>query len=228
MNLGRTELTDQAAAMPVLESNPAFAGRIWDVRSDRVELPHGEHVVRDVVIHPGAVGIIALDESDRVLLVRQYRHPVGMYLWEPPAGLLDIAGEPPWRTAARELAEETGLAARKWWLLADWFNSPGGSSEAFRCYLARDLYPAPGGRPERDAEEHDMPLAWVPLDEAVAAVRAGHLHNPVTVAGLLAAYAAREEQWSGLRPVDSPWPAYEHLRDTGRLPRPDPPPDREP
>ena len=99
----------------------------------------------------------------------------------------------------------------------EWFNSPGGSSEAFRCYLARDLSPVPGGRPVRDGEERDMPLAWVPLADLVAQVLAGSLHNPLTVAGVLAAYAAQQRQWSDLRPADAPWPVFDHLRRTGRL-----------
>jgi 8-oxo-dGDP phosphatase len=81
--------------------------------------------------------VIALDEMDRVLLIRQYRHPVGMWLLEPPAGLLDVTGEQPWVTAQRELAEEAGYEARTWAVLVDLLNSPGGSSEAIRVFLAR-------------------------------------------------------------------------------------------
>jgi ADP-ribose pyrophosphatase len=195
----------------------SFTGRIWDVRTDEVTLQHGETVVRDLVLHHGATGIIALDDDDRVLLIRQYRHPVGMYLWEPPAGLLDVAGESPLLSAQRELAEEAGMVADRWWVLADWFNTPGGSTESFRCFLARGLAPLPGGRPERTGEEYEMAARWLPLGEAVAAVLEGRLHGPVAVGGILAAAAHRAAGWRMLRPADAPWPAREHLERTGRV-----------
>lgn len=211
-----SELRDEVAAEVSHRSTERFTGRVWDVRSDEVTLADGQSVVRDVVVHPGAVGIIALDDDDQVLLLRQYRHPVGMYLWEPPAGLLDVTGEPPWRCAQRELAEEAGLQAEQWWTLADWFNTPGGSTESFRCFLARGLSEVPGGRPERDDEERDMPIRWVPLADAVAAVLAGQLHNPTSVTGILAADSARVRGWQHLRAYDAPWPARHHLERTDR------------
>jgi len=210
-------LADEPSSPEVVATSTPFAGRIWDVRREQVRLPHGQTVTRDVIIHPGAVGVIALDDQDRVLLVRQYRHPVGMYLWEPPAGLLDLPGEDPLLTAQRELVEEAGLVAQSWWVLADWFNSPGGSSEGFRCYLARGISPAPQGRPVGDAEEYDMPMRWVPLDDVVAGILAGGLHNPLTVAGCLAARAARDAGWEPLRHAQAPWPAREHLQSGGRV-----------
>ena len=210
-------IVDEPADLPSRAQRMAFSGRVWDVRTDEVTLPHGETVVRDLVLHHGAVGVVALDEDDRLLLIRQYRHPVGMYLWEPPAGLLDVATEPPLLAAQRELAEEAGLVAQRWWVLADWFNSPGGSTESFRCFLARGLSDLPGGRPARTGEEFDMPARWVPLDEAVDAVLAGRLHNPVTVAGVLAAGAHRARGWRDLRPADAPWPAREHLGSSDRI-----------
>src|SRR6185312_6625482 len=118
---------------------PRFEGRVWSVRTDVVDLADGQQVERDVIAHPGAVGIIALDDHLDVLLVRQYRHPVGALLWEPPAGLLDVEGEDPLDAAARELYEEAGYRAREWAVLADTFTSPGGSDEAVRIYLARGL-----------------------------------------------------------------------------------------
>ena len=121
--------------MPVAERTEIFHGRVWSVVRDKVRIGESDSV-RDVVIHPGAVAIIAVDDHDHVLLIRQYRHPVSMYLFEPPAGLLDVAGEPPLVTAKRELAEEAGMKADTWHVLVDLFNSPGGSSEAIRVYLA--------------------------------------------------------------------------------------------
>lgn len=208
---------DQPADLPHRAGDLAYPGRVWDVRVDDVTLPHGETVTRDLVLHQGAVGVIALDDQDRVLLLRQYRHPVGRYLWEPPAGLLDDPDETPLATAQRELVEEAGMVAEQWWQLADWFNSPGGTTEAFRCYLARGIAPAPGGRPQRDGEEFDMPVRWLPLDEALDGVLAGRLQNPTTVTGVLAASARRATGWRDLRPADAPWPARDHLRRTGRI-----------
>jgi 8-oxo-dGTP pyrophosphatase MutT (NUDIX family) len=194
-----------------------FDGLRWDVRTDDVRLPSGEVVTRDYVVHPGAVGIIAMDDRDRVLLVRQYRHPTGYYLWEPPAGLMDIAGESALATAQRELLEETGCVARDWHVLIDWFNSPGGSSEGFRCFLARGVEEHGDGRPSGEGEEADMPLRWVPIDEAVRLVFSGGLHNPTAVSGVMAAALARRLGWQNLRPADAPWQERENLQTAERV-----------
>jgi ADP-ribose pyrophosphatase len=210
-------MRDEPVAHPVHASRISFPGRVWDVRTDDVQLPHGEVVTRDLVVHPGAVGIIALDEQDRILLIQQYRHPVGMLLWEPPAGLLDIPDEPPLRTAQRELVEEAGLLADRWDVLADWFNSPGGNTEGFRCFLARGIRPAPGGRPDGQGEEFDLPMRWLPFEEVLQGVLDGRFMNPTLVAGVLAAAAHRAAGWSRLRPGDAPWPARDHLLATDRV-----------
>lgn len=212
-----SDFADAPDPQPVVERLDRFDGLRWRVRTDRVQLPRGEVVARDYQVHPGAVGIIALDDDERILFVRQYRHPVGFLLWEPPAGLMDLAGESALATAQRELVEEAGVVAGQWNVLADWFNSPGGSTEAFRCFLARDLAPAPGGKPPGEAEEADMPSRWVPLDDAVAAVLAGDLGNPTAVAGILAAAAARATGWQNLRPGDAPWPIRDQLVATDRV-----------
>ncbi|MFL6136835.1 MAG: NUDIX domain-containing protein [Frankiaceae bacterium] len=206
------QVQDRPQAYEVVDSVERFDGAVWTVRSDTVRLPDGETVVRDVVDHPGAVGVVALDEDGRVLLVQQYRHPVQQLLWEPPAGLLDdeAEGERAVEAAARELHEEAGYRASDWRVLADLFNSPGGTSEAVRVYLARGLEQVPDGeRHEGRHEEADMPIAWLPLDDAVAKVLAGELHNPIAVAGVLAAAAARARTggFDALRPADAPWPA---------------------
>lgn len=217
MNQWSGAVHDDFAEVVATASSPQFQGGIWDVRSDTIEFA-GQRVVRDVIVHPGAVGVIALDDQDRVLLIRQYRHPVGMYLFEPPAGLLDHEGEDPLLAAQRELAEEAGFQATQWWTLVDFLNTPGGSSEAFRCYLARGLAQVPGGRLHTgEAEEIDLPLVWVDLTEAKDAVLAGKLQNPSAVTGILAAWSARESDWAGLRPANSPWPVREHLVATGRV-----------
>ncbi|MFC8731129.1 NUDIX domain-containing protein [Luteimicrobium sp. NPDC057192] len=198
---------DVLAPRPVLRRELVHHGRIWDVVTDEVELGGGTVVSREVVDHPGAVAVVALDGDDRVLLLRQYRHPVGRELWEVPAGLLDVAGEPAEDAAARELGEEADLRAARWDVLTDYYTSPGGSSEALRVFLARDLSPVPDAeRHVREDEERDIELRWVALDDAVAAVLTGAVHNPSAVVGVLAAHVARSAGWSTLRPVDAPWP----------------------
>jgi 8-oxo-dGDP phosphatase len=196
---------DESDAAPVLDDMPRFDGHVWSVRTQRIDLGPAGVVERDVLIHPGAVGVAAIDAEGRILLIRQYRHPVGGFLFELPAGLRDVADEPPLATAQRELVEEAGLLANRWDVLVDFFNSPGGSSEAFRCYLARELHVAPGGRAQTgEAEEMSLPQAWLPLSEAVDLVLAGHLHNPSTVVGVLAAAEASRRAWASLRPAQGP------------------------
>lgn len=200
-------LRDTPAAYDVVAVHERFTGRVISVRTDDVRMPDGAVTPREVVVHPGAVGVLALDDQDRVLLVQQYRHPPGRLLWEPPAGILDVPGEPPLDTAQRELYEEAGYRATDWLLLTDTFTSPGMSDEALRIYLARGL--APVTDDERFAGEHeeaDMPLAWVGLDDAVALVLAGRLHNPTAVIGILAVARARDRGYAELRPADAPWP----------------------
>ena len=204
-------VSDTSAPAIITTSRSGFIGRVWSVRSDAVEI-NGAMVERDLLIHPGAVVIIAVDELDRVLLIRQYRHPVAMMMFEPPAGLLDVDGEPAHVTAARELAEESGYTAQSWHVLVDFFNSPGGSSEAIRVFLARDLAELPGGRNlTGEAEEAFLPRVWIPLDEAAELVLDGALGSPSAVVGVLAAKAARERGWETLRPADCPWLVREHL-----------------
>jgi 8-oxo-dGTP pyrophosphatase MutT (NUDIX family) len=215
----RGDIADQPAVRPVLDSHPRFEGRVWAVRTDTVDFD-GRGVERDLLVHLGAVAVIALDDQDRVLLIRQYRHPVAMYLFEPPAGLLDIPGEPPQVTAARELAEEAGYTARRWHVLVDLLNSPGGSSEAIRVYLARDLAPLDGGRPRTtEAEEAHLPRAWVPLDEARDLVMTGRIGSVSAVCGILAAWGARQSNWDDLREADSPWRARATIEGADRIHR---------
>ncbi|WP_024288650.1 NUDIX hydrolase [Cellulomonas sp. KRMCY2] len=193
-------VADAPATRQVLGTELLHDGMIWDVVRDTVDLGGSGTVRREYVRHPGAVAVIALDDEDRVLLLRQYRHPVRQELWEPPAGLLDVPGEDLQVAAARELAEEADLVARSWWVLADYFTSPGGSDEALRIFLARDLSPvADHARHVREAEERDIVPRWVPLDEAVEAVLRGSLRNPSTVVGVLAAQVSRSRGWAGLQ-----------------------------
>ena len=194
-----------------------FAGKVWAVRTDTVDFD-GQVINRDVLVHPGAVAVVALDEHDRILLIRQYRHAIGQYIFEPPAGLLDHGGEPPLTTAARELAEESGYQADSWHTLVDFVNSPGGSSEAIRVYLARQVSPIDGGRPQTgEAEEDHLPRVWVSLDEARDLVLSGAIGGPSAVVGILAAWTARAGGWQSLRSPHEPWRMRAHLIANGRV-----------
>ncbi|MBO0823000.1 MAG: NUDIX hydrolase [Actinobacteria bacterium] len=161
---------------------------------------------REVVEHPGAVAVVALDQEDRVLMIRQYRHPAAATLWEIPAGLRDVDGEPLVETARRELAEETGYQAADWWVLADFLPSPGISTERLRVFLARELAMVPAGQREyvRLHEEAYLTVAWVSLDKAVQGILSGELHNGVAMVGILSAYAARSDDFRALRRPGEP------------------------
>lgn len=204
-----SDLADVRESWPVEGSETRFKGHVIEVRTDRVRMPNGdstEIAERDVVVHPGSVGVIGLDDDDRVLLIRQYRHPVGRMLWEPPAGLRDVEGEPLWRTAERELAEEAGYRARAWHTLLDVMTSPGMTSERARIFLARGFEEIPDGESgfERIHEEAGMPVVWVPLADALAAVMRGDIHNPLAVMGILSVYTARATGFRDLRAPDAP------------------------
>ncbi|PRQ12104.1 ADP-ribose pyrophosphatase [Corynebacterium sp. 13CS0277] len=164
-------------------------------------MPGGHVAAREVVEHFGAVAVVAVDDHDRVALVHQYRRPVGRHLWELPAGLLDVPGEPAEVCAARELAEEAGLRAARWEVLTDMVTSPGVMDEAVRVFLARELTPVDRG--EADDEEADLELHWVPLDEAVEWVAAGRVANGIAIAGLL--LAARACAGGATRSVEEPF-----------------------
>ncbi len=207
------DLVDLFSPRRVVSSEVIHHGAIWDVLTEAVDLGEAGVVHRELLHHPGAVTVLALDDDDRVLMIQQYRHPVRMELWELPAGLLDVVGESPLLGAQRELAEEADLTADRWDLLVDWFNSPGGSDEAVRLFLARDVHPVPEHELHvRTGEELGMATRWVPLDEARDAVLAGKIHNPGSVIGILAACVSRDLGWSTLRPPDSPWPEHHAFR----------------
>lgn len=198
-------LADVVAPRPTARRHERFQGHVWDVVSDEVDLEHAQ-VTRDFVQHTGAVAMIAMNDREEIYLVRQYRHPVGIECWEPPAGLRDIADEPPVEAAKRELHEEADLTAATWHVLADYFPSGGGSSEAVRVFLARDLAEVPeADRHVRTEEERDMVGAWVALGDVVEAIAAGRLHSSSLIVGAMAADLARRSGWSTLRPVDAPW-----------------------
>jgi 8-oxo-dGTP pyrophosphatase MutT (NUDIX family) len=193
-----------SANYEVLSSQRRFTGRVIAVRSDELVMPGGGSSVRDVVEHPGAVAILALDAQNRAVLVEQYRHPIGERLWELPAGLLDVDGESGLAAAKRELQEETGLSAAVWHVLVDLLPTPGGSDEGIRVYLAEQLCDV--DQPAGENEEADMRVAHLPMDVAVERVLAGEIRNGTACSGILAAALIARVGRDGLRAADAPWP----------------------
>jgi len=178
-------LGDEPLDVEILDSSVVYEGRVWDVRNDRFR--YGDHELeRQYVDHPGASAIVALDDRERVLLIQQYRHPIRHRDWEIPAGLLDMDGESPLETAKRELAEEADLAAEHWEPLVSVFSTPGGNDEVVHIFFATGLQPLDTVH-DREAEEADIRIEWVPLADAVTAVLEGRLRNGILAVGVLAA-----------------------------------------
>ncbi|MFD5703833.1 NUDIX domain-containing protein [Streptomyces lasiicapitis] len=201
-------IKDTAEEWQVTASNTPFVGNKTSVRTDDVVMPDGTVVRRDYQVHPGSVAVLALDDENRVLVIRQYRHPVRHKLWEIPAGLLDVPGENPLHAAQRELYEEAHVKAEDWRVLTDVYTTPGGCDEAVRVFLARGLSEAEGERFEVSEEESDMELARVPLADLVRGVLAGELSNNSLVVGAMSLTAALQgDGLDALRPADAPWPA---------------------
>ena len=211
--------TTARALFSVTSSQRVFDGAVTSVRIDDVVMPDGKTAKREVVEHDNAVAIVALDwaggagadadpdpnSEPTVILIEQYRHPLGRRLWELPAGLMDVDGEGAQQTAARELVEETGYAAANWSVLVDVAPSPGFSEEIVRIFLATDLTQV--GRPHPgDHEEAELRVVLVPLSSAVQAVLDGRIVNGMAVSGLLAAERTlREGPVERTHTGDLPW-----------------------
>ena len=129
------ELRDEPVEPEVVSSELVYSGHVWDVRNETVRFGDGE-ITRQFVDHPGAAAVVAIDDEERVVLIQQYRHPIRHRDWEIPAGLLDVAGEPPIETARRELAEEVDLVAESLEPLVSIFTTPGGNDEIIHVYSA--------------------------------------------------------------------------------------------
>jgi len=176
----------QASANPsdqeqVVESRRIYQGQVVSLRVDRVQLPDGRSVVREVVEHAAVVAIVALDEQGCVLLVRQYRLPAGKPLLEIPAGGID-PGESGEEAAQRELQEETGYRAGRLERLSGFFASPGYCDEYMQLFLASDLEPSPL---RADADE-SIQVVRLPLAEALRLVEWGEICDAKSIIGLWA------------------------------------------
>ncbi len=204
-------MTSEVAGNPVepvrhdfetVSSRSVYEGKILTLRLDEVAMPGGHVAEREVVEHYGAVAVVAIDDAGLLVLIRQYRHPVGTRLLELPAGLLDVPGEDAVEAAKRELAEETGLAAGRWSVLVDVALSPGFTDEALRVYLAQELTTTEQPSPEN--EEADLQLVRMTIEEAVQAALSGEIVNATAVSGILA-LAAAQSAGIELRRADAPW-----------------------
>ena len=209
-------IQDSPADLPVQSSEKVLTTPIFDAVEDAFAFgERGETLRRVYLKHLSAVAVLAVDEQDRVLLINQYRHPVRMKLWEIPAGLLDVDGEPMLEAAQRELAEEADLQAQTWHTLLDFYTTPGANNEAIRIYLAQGLTEVPEAeRHLREAEEAEITTAWVPLAEAVQAVLSGRIHNPSAANGILALHAVRTGAGE-LREARAPWADHPRAADVG-------------
>lgn len=196
---------DEQFSWPVTRHESVVDVGVFGFLTDTVTAPDGASLQRSYLRHPGAVAVVALDQDHNVVVLHQYRHPVGMRMVELPAGLTDVAGEDWLLAAQRELAEEALLAADDWRVLVDFCCSPGSTQESIRVFLARGLHAT--ARPEGfvvEGEEADMAVSRVPLAELVAAIFSGQMQNPALVIGVLALWAARDDL-DALRPADAPW-----------------------
>jgi 8-oxo-dGDP phosphatase len=172
-----------------ISSHEAYRG-FSTVRVDRVRMPDGAEVDREVVERPAAVGVVPITPEGRVLLLHQYRQPVGRPLIELPAGLLDVAGEEPVEAAQRELIEELGMRAGTLEPLTVFWNSAGWTDERTHLYLGRELQPAePPSDFTAQAEEAHLEVVSFSLDDAITAVRDGEITDAKTVIGLELAHA---------------------------------------
>jgi 8-oxo-dGDP phosphatase len=182
-------LVDVRDPAELIAHETVYRGRVWDIVKDTVRLP-GSEFSREYMSHSGAVAVLPMDEQGRVLLINQYRQPIGTRDWEIPAGLLDVPGEAPLAAAQRELAEEADLEADEWSDPLVFHTSPGGSDETLHVFVARGLHAT--SRFDRTEEEAEIVTRWAPLDEVVDAVLDGRLHNGILMLAVLAAAVRRD------------------------------------
>jgi 8-oxo-dGTP pyrophosphatase MutT (NUDIX family) len=163
-----------------------FTGRVVSLTVDDVTLPNGHRTPLEIVHHPGGAAAVAIDEDERVCLLRQYRHAAEKWLWELPAGKLE-PNEPALLTAQRELAEEAGVSARKWDSLGIVLPSPGVLTEKIHLFMATGIAPAKAAPEQGEVFE----LSWVPLAQAYRWALDGTIDDGKSIIGLFRAFERR-------------------------------------
>jgi ADP-ribose pyrophosphatase len=186
---------DQPVEIASLTKTVIHKGMVWDLVSETFEF-NGQLLTREYVDHTGAVAVLAFNEREELLLMKQYRRPVGKFLMELPAGLLDIPGESQLDCAKRELAEEAGLEAASWKELLSFHTTPGGNTEAISVFVAKELSSSKMNF-QATGEEVDMPKSWVPIDEAVKLVLSGKIMSPSAVVGIMAYQLSKQATATG-------------------------------
>lgn len=179
---------DQPVEIAAIEHRTIHKGMVWDLVADTFEF-NGEVLTREYIKHTGAVAVLTINEREEVLFLKQYRRPVGKFLMEFPAGLLDVPGESLLDCAKRELAEEAGLEASSWEELVSFHATPGGNSETITVFVAKGLSKS-SSEFIATGEEKDMPQSWIPIGEAVESVLSSQIKSPSAVVGIMA-YALR-------------------------------------
>lgn len=203
---------DQIVSEIDTEVELIWQGKVVRVQREAFRI-FGIESVREIVVHPGAVGVVAVNKDHQIAMLRQYRRPVRSFLFEPIAGLLDKGSETPLDAAKRELVEEAGLYANKWSHLIDLAVSPGGSTELIRFFLAEEVELTPTGRSwSFESEEKEMPLVWLNQEEFLASVTSNKIHNSPGIAAVFTAFETLKH--SERRDPQISWPMFENLRNS--------------
>ena len=180
----------------VLDSEEVYKGKIISIRKDTLTRGDGKKFIRETAVSSDAVAVVAMDEQSRILLIRQYRHPMKQPVWEIPAGKMDVDGERPEETAIRELQEETDTTAESVELLTLFYNSVGWTNEKTYVYLVKNLREVPEFK--RENEEADIEKKWIALDEAYDLVRTGELADAKTVIGILLTFEKEKSHFASI------------------------------
>jgi ADP-ribose pyrophosphatase len=164
----------------ILSHQEVYQGKIVDLHVDTIRQASGRTTVREVVLHPGGVTAVPVLDDGRLLLIRQFRYPIGKYIFELPAGKLD-SGQPPLDTMARELEEETGYSATNLVHECSFYTTPGISNELIHFFIARNLTPCV----QRLEEGEHLTVEALTLEECLQKITAGEICDGKTILGIL-------------------------------------------